>query len=169
MELMVTLAVAAILITISYPSLTRFFKDNSLSTQASEIQSLLVTARHHALNYQLPVVVCPLTSGKCGSNWQGQLSVFVDSNGNGDQDSGEEVLATLEASSAQRVFSQNSVRYAADGILASSAGTIVLCDGNDASLYSGVIVEASGRSRVAEDSDHDGTKEDRNGNALKCN
>ncbi|EKE68263.1 GspH/FimT family pseudopilin [Gallaecimonas xiamenensis] len=168
-ELLVTLMVAGILVTISYPSLSRFFRDNQLGAEASELQSLLVTSRHHALNYQMPVVVCPLVGGKCANNWAGEISSFVDSNGSGELDNGEEVLQRVEATSNSRIFGQLRISFAADGILASTAGTIEICEGSDASLYHGVVVDPSGRSRVAEDLDGNGVRDDRNGNAINCN
>ncbi|MED5523944.1 GspH/FimT family pseudopilin [Gallaecimonas pentaromativorans] len=167
-ELMVTLVVAGILVTISYPSLSRFFRDNQLGSDASQLQSMLVTARHHALNYQMPVIVCPLVNGACSNNWSGELSAFVDSDGNGSKGNDEEVLLTLEAVSYQRVYAQTSIRFGADGMLTTNAGTIRICEGDDSGLYNGVIVTKTGRSRVAEDDDHNGKRDDLNGNPISC-
>ncbi len=167
-ELMVTLVVAGILIMISYPSMTRFFNDNKLAAQAGDMQSMLATARHHALSYQAPVVICPLNSGKCSGSWQNAISAFVDTDGNGEQSAGEELLLVQEAVSNKRSFGAASIRYAQDGTLLSGAGTLEICQGTDNSLYHGVIVTLSGRSRLAMDSDKDGVKEDGSGAAIDC-
>ncbi|WP_115717415.1 GspH/FimT family pseudopilin [Gallaecimonas mangrovi] len=168
-ELMMTLVVAAILVTISYPSLSRFVTDNQLSSEASQLQAMLASARHHALNYQMPVVVCPLVNNSCTSSWNGEISVFVDTDADNKKSADDEILQTLAAADHQRVFDQSSIAFAADGMLKTNAGTLVLCEGSNANLYNGVIITKTGRSRVAEDVDNDGYRDDQNGNHLSCN
>ncbi|WP_406664364.1 GspH/FimT family pseudopilin [Gallaecimonas sp. GXIMD1310] len=167
-ELMVTLLVAGILVTISYPSLSRFFRDNQLSSQASELQSLLVTARNYALSYQVPVVVCPLSGSSCTSSWGKEITAFADTNGNGQKDGSDETLLTMGATTLTRYFSQSSIRYTADGTLASTPGTVELCEGSDNTLYNGVVITLSGRSRTATDDNDDGVRDDDAGASIDC-
>lgn len=167
-ELMVTLLVAGILVTISYPSLSRFFRDNQLSSQASELQSLLVTARNYALSYQVPVVVCPLSGSSCSTNWNNTISVFVDNNGDGQKNGTDSTLVSMDATTITRKFAQSSVRYSPDGTLASAPGTIELCEGSDNTLYNGVVLTLSGRSRTATDDNDDGVRDDDAGASIDC-
>lgn len=73
-ELMVTLAVAAVVLTLAVPSLSSFIRNNRLSSAANEMAVTLQTARAGAISNRARVAVCPSTDGSTctatlGNRW----------------------------------------------------------------------------------------------------
>lgn len=61
-ELMVALALAAIVLTIGIPSFRSIIENNQLTTRTNEIVTLLNLARSDAVRRGAPVSICPVTS-----------------------------------------------------------------------------------------------------------
>lgn len=76
-ELMVTLAVAAILIGIATPSFTSLMNSNRLSSAANEMVAVIQTARMEAIRRNTTVSVCAGCDGNAGS-----LVAYVDADDN---------------------------------------------------------------------------------------
>lgn len=90
-ELMVTVAVAAILLAIATPSFTSIINSNRLTSASNEMVATLQAARMEAVRLNTTVNVCTGCDGNAGS-----LVAFVDANDNGDADAGEPVrVATI--------------------------------------------------------------------------
>ncbi len=173
-ELMITLAIAAILLTIGVPSFNDIIKDNRLTSQINSLVSSLGMARSEALKRSQPVSVCKSGNGtSCSSNWTASnqgWAVFVDSDQSGSIDAGEEVLRArgrLENGTNLR-FTRNFLNFDRQGSAPVSSGTFVLCDDRGASSAKAIIVLASGLIRKGEDSNNDGTVEDLNGSNVTC-
>jgi type IV fimbrial biogenesis protein FimT len=85
-ELMVTVAVAAILLAIAFPSFTSLINSNRLTGQANDLVGALQLARMDAIRYNRRSVLCKTTDGTTCSavagTWTRWLS-YVDTNGNG--------------------------------------------------------------------------------------
>lgn len=62
-ELMITVAVLAVIVAISAPSFTGVFNNNRLTAGANGLVTSLQTARSEALRRNAPVVVCRSTDG----------------------------------------------------------------------------------------------------------
>ena len=62
-ELMITIAVLAVIIAISAPSFTGVFNSNRLTSRANELGASLQVARSEALRRNAPVVVCRSENG----------------------------------------------------------------------------------------------------------
>lgn len=75
-ELMVVLAVLAILLTLSAPSLTSFMRSAELSTASDSFVASLNAARSEAMKRNLPAMVMPLESGR--QDWSQGFVTFVD-------------------------------------------------------------------------------------------
>ncbi len=67
-ELMITLAIMAILAAIAAPSFTRMIEDNRVTTQANEVLSSLSLARSEAVKRGVTVTVTP-NPGGYGNGW----------------------------------------------------------------------------------------------------
>lgn len=87
-ELMITLAVAAILFAIAGPSYRTFQANNRATSQANLLLSALNFARSEAINQGTIVTICPkstasVTSTTCGSNadWANGWHAFTDASG----------------------------------------------------------------------------------------
>lgn len=98
-ELMITLAVAAVLATIAAPNMRDFIRNGRLTSEANDLLRSLQQARAQAIKQQTNVAVCftanptattPTCSFGAGSGW----IVFQDSNANWDHDAAEPILST---------------------------------------------------------------------------
>jgi type IV fimbrial biogenesis protein FimT len=78
-ELMVTLAVLAILLALAAPSFTTFVKNARLDSATTDIQSALSLARSEAVTRREAVSVCMSTDGSTctGTAWKDGLLVFT--------------------------------------------------------------------------------------------
>jgi type IV fimbrial biogenesis protein FimT len=58
-ELMITVSIVAIILTLVGPSIQSILIKNSIVAEINETSSLIQYARHHAIDEQAEVVVCP--------------------------------------------------------------------------------------------------------------
>lgn len=90
-ELMVTIAVLAIIIALATPSFTSVINNNRLSSHANELVASLQLARMEAVRRNVRAVVCRSENGSScatGAAWGGWIT-FVDSNRNGTAEAAE--------------------------------------------------------------------------------
>jgi len=79
-ELMMTIAILAILLTIATPSFTSAIRNSQISTQTNELVTTLALARSEATKRHASITVCTGTSGVCSgsTDWsQGWLAVIA--------------------------------------------------------------------------------------------
>lgn len=96
-ELMVTVAVLAILASVAMPSLTAFTARNRISALSSDFVSSLVLARTEAARAGLPVLVLPATGGVTGNEFAKGWNLYLDNNSSGAYDSGDTLIRTYAA------------------------------------------------------------------------
>ncbi len=83
-ELMITVAVIAILIGIGFPSFSASLRSNRVATHANEMIATVSLARTEAIKSNIAAGICPSANGTtCGGTWNGGWLVFVDTNNNG--------------------------------------------------------------------------------------
>ena len=124
LELLVTLAVVAIVISIGAPSLSGGLNDSRLRTSANSLQSSLSAARSTAVAKGVVVTVCKSTTGQtCAtdSDWAEGWMVFIDKGTIGTVDAADTDLSTASASD-QRVLVQQSVGESVTVVAKSSTG-----------------------------------------------
>jgi type IV fimbrial biogenesis protein FimT/type IV fimbrial biogenesis protein FimU len=178
LELMVGIVIVGILIGVGLPSLNDFMTRSRVDAQITEIHRVVMTARNAAINTGQWVTVCPLASNACGTNWQGQISVFTNTN-NTPVDAvafnaadTEILLKTKDAASAGDtiVFNQgNSLIFSPTGRLASAGpARLSFCPADDANLSRGVEVSLTGRVYTTSDTDNDDKDEFRNNTEVSC-
>jgi len=130
-ELMVTLAVAIVLLAIGIPSFDRLGASNRLTGQTNALVSALNLARSEALARGLPVAVCAKASPSpantnCGAatDWVNGWQVFLDNGSNiGSYNSANEQLVRVFsdlAGPAAVTASAAAIRFARDGTLDST-------------------------------------------------
>lgn len=135
-ELMITLAVAAILLKLAAPSFSAALNGNRLSSAAGELAGAVQLARSEAVRANGRVVLCRSTdSSTCSSTdnvWPGWI-VFVDSDGDGVRDSAEPVVksGTFDApvavrSSAAVTTLGQAITFRGDGMARASDGRTLL-------------------------------------------
>jgi Tfp pilus assembly protein FimT len=77
-ELIVTLVVAMVLITVGAPSMKAMYEGIRANSAIESIQSSFQLARSQAVSYGSRVSVCPLSGSSCSGDWRDGYSVFID-------------------------------------------------------------------------------------------
>jgi type IV fimbrial biogenesis protein FimT len=167
-ELMVTLAVAAILATIAVPSLQRVMATRAAASQADELAETLRTARSEALRRGSVVAVCASStaneaSPSCGTQWLEGWVVFTDFNNDGVIDTNEHVVKVsgpmAMLASLVEAGGHAAVGFQANGLAVGAVSFTVTpkgvseADGDYKSLQRVVAVSAQGRVKVSKGSE----------------
>lgn len=170
-ELMITLMVVGVLVGVAVPSFQALMTRNRLVAEINELVGTLQFARSEAVKRGQDVVVCKSATGltcTTSGNWEQGWMVFVDVDGDGAYDSGEEIINVVSALSGAAkgdVLSGsgdpvNRVRFNRLGSTP-SFGSFKLCGpDNDARKARQIFIAASGRIRLAQDTDGDGVVDD---------
>ncbi|MEE9320308.1 MAG: GspH/FimT family pseudopilin [Granulosicoccus sp.] len=95
-ELLVTLAVAAILLGVAAPNFRNAIQDSQQNSCIYDLIGAMQYARSEAIKQSSRISVCALADdGSCGSNWNNSWQVFIDTGATiGAIDPGETVLRT---------------------------------------------------------------------------
>ncbi|MDO6610063.1 GspH/FimT family pseudopilin [Shewanella sp. 1_MG-2023] len=152
-ELMVTVAVAAILLTVGVPSLVSLYEGQRANSNISKINSSMQFARSQAVSYGSRVSVCPFNGTSCDSDWTQGFSIFIDNGTLGSLDSTngiqDTVLRSVEGFNSDDFISSSLSRYTfnADGLMnLSQTGNIIYCPGKKTHADSrGITIGVSGR------------------------
>lgn len=164
-ELIVTLAIAGILLAVGLPSFQDFMANSRMSETNNGLVSSIQLARSQSLNKLQAAGLCtsnsPLAddaSCDAGAGYQSGWIVYVDENGNGTRDAAEEIVHRGEPVSAAFAFTpdtvyENQIYFNDAGASVNAAGapasgSIELVYGND--IQKRVItVSANGRVSTA--------------------
>ncbi len=171
LEMMITLAILAIVLTVVAPSMQNFLIKNRITGEINEVSGVIQYARHLAIDEQTPVVVCPSTDFKtCGTDWNNPKIVFIDSNADGDRNDAEDLLVTTtKASNSTKMTGPNTDIQFQDTGASTQAFTIKICpNNNDAKFARAISVSLQGRVKVSSDSDNVNIHETIEGTKLTC-
>ena len=152
-ELMICLAVAAILCAVSFPALGGLVHGTQSRAAQDAMLATLSFARGTAVTHQRDIVVCPSHDQQtCDDDlwWQSGWIVFEDANRDGERDADEPVLQTAQALNGIAIAtSANRKRlvYRTDGASAGSNLTFTFCDVRGTRNAETVVVANSGRPR----------------------
>ena len=132
-ELMITLAVAAIVVALGAPSFLRTLARHAIAAQAEELQDAVRVGRNEAMKRSGPVVLCrtdALNTSRCassGGSWQTWL-LFADVDRNGAFNAGDGLVRQhVEVSNRMNVTSDvASIRFESTGIAHSDNGAPVV-------------------------------------------
>jgi len=158
LELMITLAIAAILATMAAPSFSNVIKNNRMATQYNELLTSLSIARSEAIKRGSPLIVCKsndTSTPACGGNWQDGWLVFVDTDNDGVFSAGgsDELVRIHSKLSGNNTLHYNNIndkiKYSANGLALGSNGTFTFCDDRGNNNSKGLIVNVTGRARKA--------------------
>lgn len=186
-ELLVTMSIAVILLTIGVPSFVDMITSNTATSYANDLLADINYARSEAITRGTRVVVCKGAATAVGSdcatgNWEDGWKVFEDCNDNQTIDNAtcpdrnadgaadnEEVLRVHAALSAGWTLRGNNnvtnrITFLPDG-RTNNNGTLVACKGGvrnvgNQTRSSAVVVNVTGRARVSPDSNGDGIPDD---------
>ncbi|QHJ88592.1 prepilin-type N-terminal cleavage/methylation domain-containing protein [Aequoribacter fuscus] len=170
-ELIVVLAIAAIIALIGAPSLTTIIKDSRLRLGANGLQNSMALARSTAVARSSRVTICKSSDGtSCATSgdWSQGWMIFEDTgtigdstddttvDGNGDQrvrvKQGLDVLVTIVGSAGIESFvSFDGSGFTRDASNNYQSGTFTVCDDRgDAGRARAVYLGAAGSSRVGD-------------------
>ncbi|GAB4118970.1 MAG: hypothetical protein Tsb0027_12790 [Wenzhouxiangellaceae bacterium] len=129
-EIMIAIAILAILTALAMPSLQQFMARNELVGTSNALITGINLARTEAVTRSTAVAICPSTDGaSCsGGDWESGFLVFVDDDNNSSFNGGEELIRaesgytnpaiTIDGSGGVN----NGFTFTADGILAAVGG-----------------------------------------------
>jgi len=156
-ELMVTLAVAAILVTVAIPGFRSLIQNNRAATQANELLTAFTLARSEALKRSSQVSVCSSTDqATCAGdpNWATGWIVFADDDGDGTMDAGETLIRVWDSLKGTPTLTQdtngNFIQFESTGMVAATTITTFTltmpdCTGKQVRI---INVNAIGRGHV---------------------
>jgi type IV fimbrial biogenesis protein FimT len=92
-ELMVTIAIVAILLAVAFPSFEGSLRSNRMATASNELIASLSLARSEALRNPSGAVICTSDDGtSCGGDWNDGWIVWIDQDGDRVLDSEDRVV-----------------------------------------------------------------------------
>ena len=160
-ELLVVLLVGSILLGLGIPAMQGLIADNQMNAVTDNFASALNSARSEAGKLGVPVALS--TTG--GQNWGSGWTMFVDTNGNGTQDTGQTPAeATVRVGAALPTgyslksgpgFSGGIVSFDATGrrVQAGGSANFMICYGNFPAAGAAarlITLTPSGRVRIAQ-------------------
>ena len=154
-ELMVTIAVLAILLSIAIPSYQDMVRSNRIVGQANHVITALNYARSEAVKRGIPATVCSSNGGtSCAGSktWSTGWLVFADANANGTVDTGEALLRVWPAISGGNTLNagaKNFITFTATGYATGFADTFRLCDTRGTAAARSIVINDMGRSYVS--------------------
>lgn len=140
-ELMVTIVIAGILLTIGVPSLISVYEDVRASNNIEKIHNVMAFARNQAISYGTTVNVCPFASAtSCGTttDWSGGVRVFINANG------ADTELRAIDSFNSQDAITgpNGNITFSSEGL--SSGGTIIYCPNGNAASSQSIDISSSG-------------------------
>lgn len=157
-ELMVTLAVVAILATIAVPNMRTIIQNNRIMTQANNLLSDVNLARSEAVKRAVNVVICtwnstttPTVPSCNGSgNWSTGRVIWADTNNSGTLDAGE-LIRSREGVVSMTLTPANAVdpvSFNSRGLPVLGRADFRLCDYRGVSAAKLIRITATGQSLV---------------------
>ena len=152
LELMITLAIVAVLMTIALPSMQDFIKNERLVTQLNSLLSHLQYARSEAVTRHQQVVLCASDNGStCTTgDWQDGWIMFADTDASGGVSGTDSILKVKDALEGDTTLSSTGgkrVIYDDRGFSPNSNATFSLCDSRGPTFGKSITISNTGRIR----------------------
>lgn len=166
-ELMLVVALAAVLLTLGIPGVQQLMQNTARSSSANEALAALQRARSEAVKRNNIVTLCPSSDGATctgGTAWENGWIAFLDddldsideaADGDGSLDAGEEVFQTgssLGGPTLRTTFT--GLQYRSNGRMQTLAGAseaeFILCDERGPDEARVILIFRSGRTQVSE-------------------
>ncbi len=157
-ELMVTVAVATIVVSAAVPSFRSVVMDNRLVTQANNFVASVNLARSAAVRFQRNASVCAtanydaaVPSCVASTDWSNGWIVWVDKNRNSATDANEilSVFGPLSDASSFSSLGTAGFTYNARGFSLAGGDDLVMCDSRTAETGRLIRVNAVGRTNIS--------------------
>jgi type IV fimbrial biogenesis protein FimT len=158
-ELMLTILVMAVALTIGTPSFLSSLQNNRITSQSNAMIGAISYARSEAvkLNDQAVTMCGSSNLTSCNTNnWEQGWIIFADTDRNGNRNGAETILRVGEALTGNNTLRLNgfasaaSIRFDSQGSVANS-GTFIFCDDRDEDFAKAIVMNVSGQTRPAQD------------------
>ena len=162
LELIITIAIIAILTGIAIPSFQTLISSTRIYSQSKKLFNTLMMTRSRAITSGYRTILCPTIDGEQCNNdnkWHHRLIIFEDRNSNGKRDvKNEPIVHTTEAAEQLNIYSGSSytstgarrkVAYYPMGHAYGSTITITVCDKIGATDPYLIVVSNFGRPRIS--------------------
>ncbi len=175
-ELIVSVSIAAILISVGIPSFASMIKNSRQSATYNAFVADLSYARSEAVKRSDIVTVCARdsdTACKNSASWDDGWLVFADTSGDGSLDAGETIIKTSGALEDSQTLRPNGftnagfLQYRGRGNT-DSTGIFVICDDRGADEAKAINIVLTGAIRKAVDTDGNEIVEDMAGQDISC-
>lgn len=172
-ELLITLTVSAIILSVGVPSLIKIIERSEFRSELSLLHRTISMGHAKAAMNGWTVALCPLdAANECTNDWEQTLTLFEDRNRNQKKETNEPILYLLEANDDDRVmrrFSRNApITFNPQGNAFGFNGTLTYCQNGSSTLGGTIIIANTGRVRPGEDKNHDGIAENSQGQNIDC-
>ncbi len=184
-EVIVTLAIAAIVLSIGVPSFQSYIQNSRQTTAVNELATALQLARNSAITQRTRVVLCKSNNtsvaaptcrtGAGSGDWLQGWMIFTDPNNSGTLDGGETILRVHGAIDSNTNVSfagnnnvTNRVSFNAQGIALGSNGTILYCDPRGNVFAKALVISVGGQIRQALDETGNDGIVDIQGTNISC-
>jgi len=152
LELMIVVTLLAIVSSIGVPMLRDVILNNRQVATVNELVTAMQMARSEAITRNIgwpaAVSICGSnTRTNCAGDWSDGWIVFVDNNGNGGFDAGDEVIRAFEAAAALDIFG-GAVSYRRNGRV-DDPRDFQVCDSRGGSKARVIQLGLSGRPSVS--------------------
>ena len=153
-ELMVVLAILAILAGIAAPNFASMIKDGRLSAANADFMVALQLARSESVARVSPVSICRananFTDCAAGGNWVQGWIIFTDANGDGAFSAGDVILQAHEALAIASYRgtgdAKTDITFNPSGSTSiSSTESVIACDDRGFTSGKGIIITITGR------------------------
>jgi type IV fimbrial biogenesis protein FimT len=164
-ELIMTLGLAGLILTLGLPSFGNIAARNRLSTDVNAIFHAIHLARKESVVRRRVVSICPSADGQScdpGMDWSAGWMTFVniDRDWPAVRDTDEPILRWMQVNAANRITANRASFSLRSTDLRATNGTFVFCDRAGRAEPRAVVVSYTGRPRVA--------YKDSRGQAYQC-
>jgi type IV fimbrial biogenesis protein FimT len=157
-ELVVTVAILAILMAVSVPSLAALMNTNRVASETNTLFANLLETRSQAVTRDSWVVLCPSADGShCSGDhtgWGKGYIRFEDVNRNRQRDTEEAVIGVERPEGEIRIESssglRSSVTFYPTGRAWGSNTTLRICGDGDPERNRAIVISVTGRPRVSD-------------------
>ncbi|ARN72829.1 GspH/FimT family pseudopilin [Oceanicoccus sagamiensis] len=167
-ELMMTLAVAAIIMGVVLPGFNNLIQRTQMAADFNQLLGDLAYARSEAVKANIAVSICPTAdqSTCSGTDWTKDWLIFTDNDSNRDRDGADTILRVRQASSSDITITlsdfaeDGGIRFEGDGKFedadSASVGQMVVCDDRGATSAQGLSFSVYGQFRLMRDTNDSG-------------
>jgi type IV fimbrial biogenesis protein FimT len=162
-EMLAVLLILGVLLTIGIPSMQELSARTRADSAIFQLRGMLGLARQSAITLNRDVTVCGTLDGtRCSAEWREQPALlFADINANRVLDADDRLIQVSDATRLAGVRWRGSggrpyLRYRADGGVREFGHFLYCPDDGDLRFSRQLVVSATGRPRLAKDTDGDG-------------